>query len=171
MVQWLRLHVSTAKGRLVGKLRSCMLHGVVPAHGNLMDHFILREWGGTRVYFLQQKTNASSVQVKGRECGLFWESALPDLGSSFTFSRFSFSLPATAPAGWLSKCGSEDHLIGEEMTWGQTCNREPVRNAASQASPRPGESEYVFISTRPAGGVKSEKRCYWALGPSRQMRE
>ena len=83
------------------------------------------------------------------------------------------SLPALvrAPAGWLSKCGSEDHLIGEEMAWGQTCNREPVKNAASQASLRPGESEYVFISTRPAGGAKSEKRCYWALGPSRQMQE
>ena len=76
-----------------------------------------------------------------------------------------------APAGLLSKRGSEDLLIGEEMAWGHTCNREPFRNAASQTSPRPGESECAFISTRSAGRTKSEKRCYWALGPSRQMQE
>ena len=47
----------------------CTQHGMVPAHGNLMDHFIFREWGGTPVYFLQQKTNASSVQVRGENVG------------------------------------------------------------------------------------------------------
>ena len=75
--------------------------------------------------------------------------------SQGAWERQLFSVPATllhpgeSPPGLLSKRGSEDQFTEEEMCWGHTCNGEPVRNAASQASPRPGGSECVFTSTDP----------------------